>query len=55
MSIFNIGERVFWDGSNGVVHVGAIIRLNRKTISIKTGENGYWNVSPQLLIKVYEP
>lgn len=48
---FNIGDRVSWDGSDGVVRTGVIIRLNRKTASVKTGEEGYWNVSPQLLRK----
>jgi hypothetical protein len=51
MSKFNVGERVSWDGSDGMVHSGIIIRLNRKTASVKTGDNGYWNVSPQLLRK----
>lgn len=51
MSKFSIGERVAWDGSDGLVHAGVIIRMNRKTISVKTGEKQYWNVSPQLLRK----
>jgi hypothetical protein len=51
MSKFNVGERVSWDGSDGMVHSGIIIRLNRKTASVKTSENEYWNVSPQLLRK----
>ena len=51
MSKLNIGERVSWDGSDGIVRSGVIIRLNRKTVSIKTGDKDYWNVSPQLLRK----
>ncbi len=51
MSQFNIGERVAWDGSDGLVHVGIIIRMNRKTVSVRTGDKQYWNVSPQLLRK----
>ena len=51
MSKFNVGERVSWDGSNGIVYTGIIIRLNRKTASVKTGDKEYWNVSPQLLRK----
>lgn len=48
---FNVGDRVSWDGSDGVVRTGVIIRLNNKTASVKTGEEGYWKVSPQLLRK----
>ncbi len=51
MSKFNISDRVSWDGSDGVTHIGIIIRLNHKTASVKTDHNGYWNVSPQLLRK----
>ena len=51
MSQFTIGERVAWDGSDGLVHVGIIIRMNRKTVSVRTGDKQYWNVSPQLLRK----
>ncbi len=51
MSTLNIGQRVSWDGSDGIVRSGVIIRLNRKTASVKTGEKDYWNVSPQLLRK----
>jgi hypothetical protein len=48
---FNVGDRVSWDGSDGVVRTGIIIRLNNKTASISIGEEGYWKVSPQLLRK----
>lgn len=51
MANLHVGGRVSWDGSDGLLHTGIIIRLNRKTASVKTGENEYWNVSPQLLRK----
>lgn len=51
MTKFSVGDRVSWDGSDGVVRTGIIIRLNNKTASVKTEEQGYWKVSPQLLRK----
>ncbi len=51
MSKLHIGDRVSWDGEDGMVRTGIIIRLNQKTVSVETGDNGYWNVSPQLLRK----
>ena len=51
MSKLNIGDRVSWDGRDGTVRIGIIIRLNHKTASVKIGNNEHWNVSPQLLRK----
>jgi hypothetical protein len=49
---FNVGDTVSWDGSDGKVHSGIIIRLNNKTATIKVGANEHWKVSPQLLRKI---
>jgi len=54
MAQFRVGERVTWDGSDGIIRSGIIIRLNQKTASVLTGEGGYWTVSPQLLRKQEE-
>lgn len=51
MTKFNVGDRVSWDGSDGIVRTGIIIRLNNKTASVKIDNKGYWKVSPQLLRK----
>ncbi len=51
MSALHIGDRVSWDGSDGIVRTGIIIRLNNKTASVKIGDKGYWKVSPELLRK----
>lgn len=51
MSHFNIGDRVSWDGSDGIKGTGIVIRLNHKTASVRISNEGYWNVSPQLLRK----
>lgn len=51
MSKLNVGDRVSWDGSDGMVRTGIILRLNHKTASVKIGDEGHWKVSPQLLRK----
>ncbi len=51
MSQFRIGDKVSWYSKDGVTYSGEIVRINHKTASIKVSENGYWNVSPQLLQK----
>ncbi len=51
MSKLHVSDRVSWDGEDGSVRTGIIIRLNQKTVSVKTSDNGHWNVSPQLLRK----
>ena len=51
MAKLHVSDRVSWDGVDGTVRTGIIIRLNQKTVSVKTNDNGYWNVSPQLLRK----
>ena len=51
MSQFHVGDCVSWDGMDGIVHTGIIIRMNQKTVSVQTGDEGHWNVSPQLLRK----
>ncbi len=52
MSQFHAGDRVSWKGSDGSTQTGIIMRLNQKSISVNTGDGGYWNVSPELLNKV---
>jgi hypothetical protein len=51
MSQFNVGDRVSWNGSDGIVRSGIIIRINHKTASLDIGNKSYWTVSPQLLRK----
>jgi hypothetical protein len=51
MSKFHVGDRVSWDGNDGTVRTGIIIRLNQKSVSVKTGNEGHWNVPPHLLWK----
>lgn len=51
MSALNVGDRVSWNGRDGIVRTGIIIRLNSKTASVKIGDEGYWKVPPHLLRK----
>jgi len=52
MSNFHIGDRVKFQTSSGEQKRGFIIRLNKKTVSIRTEDNMDWNVSPGLLIHI---
>lgn len=52
MSQFHPGDLVSWEGRDGLTRTGVVIRLNQKTVSIETQEEGQWNVSPQFLRKV---
>ncbi|NPV00249.1 MAG: hypothetical protein HPY53_02595 [Brevinematales bacterium] len=49
MMRFNIGERVSFTAPDGQRRQGFIIRLNKKTASIRTDDNENWNVAPGLL------
>jgi hypothetical protein len=51
MSKLNVGDRVSWYGSDAIKRTGIVIKLNHKTVSVKIGNEGYWNVSPELLNK----
>ncbi len=47
---FSVGDVVEFDNEGTVIH-GTVIRINRKTLSVKTRE-GQWNIPPQFLRKV---
>ena len=47
---FRVGDTVEFQSEDSTIH-GLVIRINRKTLSIKTKE-GQWNVPPQFLKKV---
>ncbi len=52
---FKIGDRVtFQPPGQGQVE-GMLTRYNRKTVTVMTGDGRQWNVSPQLLSKVFSP
>ncbi len=51
MANFNISDRVSFRGPDGESRQGVIIRLNKKTASIKLSDGHVWNVFPGLLEK----
>jgi hypothetical protein len=44
-------DRVSFTASDGSVKSGVIIRLNKKTASLRTDDNQLWKVSPSFLRK----
>jgi hypothetical protein len=49
MASFTKGDRVGFQGPDGQVLEGIVMRLNKKTISVATDDGHQWNVSPGLL------
>ena len=50
MQNFHVGEQVNFKSEGNMV-TGTVIKINKKTISVKTQE-GYWNIAPQFLTKI---
>lgn len=48
---FAEGDRVHFTPSDGRVRHGVVLRLNKKTASVRTDEGQSWKISPGLLIK----
>ena len=49
---FTEGDRVQFTATDGSVKQGIVLRLNKKTASVRTDEGQGWKVSPGLLRKV---
>ena len=49
---FAEGDRVEFTASDGSVKHGVVLRLNKKTASVRTDEGQGWKVSPGLLRKM---
>lgn len=52
MADFHADERVHFRGTDGISKSGVIIRLNKKTASIRTDDGHLWNVFPGFLKRV---
>lgn len=44
-----IGSGVMFEGPDGAIVRGFVIRRNRKTVTVHTDDDKQWNVSPSLL------
>lgn len=47
---FNVGDDVSFNDRKGSKMTGVVIKVNRKTVKVKTGQM-IWSVSPSLLLK----
>lgn len=48
---FAQGDRVSFTANDGMERQGTVLRLNKKTVSLRTDDDMYWKVSPGLLSK----
>ena len=48
---FAEGDRIEFTTSDGVIKQGVVVRLNKKTASLRTDDAQNWKVSPSLLRK----
>ena len=49
---FAEGDRVSFTANDGGIKTGMILRLNKKTVSLRADDGQLWKVSPGLLRKV---
>lgn len=49
---FTEGDRVSFTDNDGSAKTGTILRLNKKTVSLRTDDGHLWKVSPTFLRKV---
>ena len=49
---FEVGERVYFNSPEGNRHEGTILRVNQKTLTIRTDRHGKWRVAPGFVKKL---
>ena len=54
MADFRHGDVVRFQTDEGAI-TGVLIRLNKKSVTVHTGNGNRWNVAPQLLTLVKRP
>jgi len=55
MMEFSIGEKVCFSPPGHGKLVGILVKYNKKTVTVLTGDGGKWNVSPHLLSRAEGP
>lgn len=48
---FSEGDRVSFTANDGAIKYGTVLRLNKKTVGLRTDDGQQWKVSPGLLRK----
>lgn len=46
---FHVGDKVRFTSKVGALHIGTVISVNSKTVTVETVNYGKWRVSPELL------
>jgi hypothetical protein len=52
VSLFTLADRVEFTTNDGAVKRGFVVRLNKKSVSVRTDDAQDWKISPTLLRKI---
>jgi len=52
---FDVGDRISFKGKGEELLTGTVIRVNQKSLSIKTDQGAMWYVAPALATKIQLP
>lgn len=52
---FAVNDRVEFTGPNGILKRALVLRLNKKTATLRTDDGQLWKVTPGLLRKITSP
>lgn len=51
LSAFEVGDSVYFDDPEGNRHDGTVLRVNQKSLTIRTSRHGTWRVAPGFVKK----
>ena len=52
VNCFSVGDNVDFKAPDGRLIIGSVVRLNEKTVSVRSANGLHWRVSPGFLSKV---